>query len=467
MGRIFIAAAPKSVRDDGEELNTAIGSLLKAQELKPVLDLVVQILRSRNYEIVPVPQDLHLTQTIDWINNRARRGDVALELCADVSDHASRGAIIFYIANNDQRKTQAEQLLQAYLRRTPQLSSRGAKPDSQTELGRLAFCRQITIPALQMTIGSLIDLDDRRLIQSQRQEVALGIAEGLATWSRAVPVDQADKLIQSSSYPALDIIVNGAAYEDKGILVEGNAYIPVDLIDQLGIDLPLQGLSLQPIIRRIRYQNIVYVRAIDLREFNLVTRFETNSFATNSTYPTLSLRSALSIPRQQLEQIMGQGHSSEVQLMVFLKSHYSDGLTQFPDLPKLYREEAGIEGINYDIAFAQMCIETNFLRFGKTIRPEQNNFAGLGTIDMSQSESTHGASFPSPRIGIRAQIQHLKAYASTEPMVQAIVDPRFEYIRRGIAPSLQQLSGRWAADSQYHLKVLSVLRRLYESAGFL
>lgn len=462
MGRIFIAAAQKSVRGDGEELSTAIGSLLEAQELNPVLDLVVQILRSRNYEIVSVPQDLHLTQTIDWINNRARRGDVALELCADISDHGSRGAIIFYIANNDQRKTQSEQLLQAYLRRIPQLSSRGAKPDSQTELGRLAFCRQITIPALQMTIGSLIDLDDRRLIQSQRQEAALGIAEGLATWSRAVPQEQVDKLIQSSIYPTINLVVNGAAYEDKGILVEGNAYIPVDLIDQLGID-----LSLQSTIRRIRHQNIVFVRAIDLREFNLITRFEANSFAANNPSPILSLRSALSIPRQQLEQIMGQGHSSEVQLMVFLKSYNSDGLIQFPDLPKLYREEAGTEGVNYDIAFAQMCVETNFLRFSKSIRPEQNNFAGLGTIDRGKNENTHGASFSSPRIGIRAQIQHLKGYASTEPLVQAIVDPRFNYIRRGIAPSLQQLSGRWAADSQYHLKVSVVLRRLYESAGFL
>jgi hypothetical protein len=63
-------------------------------------------------------------------------------------------------------------------------------------------------------------------------------------------------------------------------------------------------------------------------------------------------------------------------------------------------------------------------------------------------------------------VQHLKAYASTEPFVQAIVDPRLNSIRRGIAPSLNQLSGRWAPDPQYHLRTLSMLRRLYESAGF-
>ena len=453
MGRIFITAGQRSIQDGNEDLNVAIGSFMETQEVAPVRDLVVQILRSRNYEMVPVPPDLNPAQTISWINSHARRGDVALELCADASDRTIRGAVIFYIANNYQRKTQAEQLLQSYLRRVPQMPSRGAKPDIQTDLGQLAFCRQVVVPALQMTIGSLIDLDDRRLIQSQRQDVALGIAEGLATWSRTYAADPAAKPTLSPEYPAIDISINGGgACNDKGVLVEGNAYIPVDLIDQVGVELPLQST-----IRRIRYQNIVYVRAIDLREFNIATHL-----AADSKIPTLTLRSSFSIAPQQLERIMGQGQTSDIQMMVFLKSHYADGLAQFPDLPKLYREEANIEGVNYDIAFAQMCVETNFLKFGGAVKPEQNNFAGLGAAN-----SARGASFASPRIGIRAQIQHLKSYASTTPFVQAIVDPRFDSIRRGVAPTIHQLNGRWAADPQYHTKILSVLRRLYESAGFL
>lgn len=467
MGRIFVAVGPSMGRDNYLDLSLATSSALAAQEMSLLRDLIVQILRSRNYELLPVPADLPLPQTVDWINQRARRGDVALELWADAFDRTTRGAVVFYMTYNNQRKTQAEQLLQAYLRRVPQMPGRGAKPDIQTELGQLAFCRQVMIPALQLSVGSLIDLDDRRLIQTQRQDVALGIAEGLATWSRAVSPDRTTSVSLPVEYPAIDLSVNGATCDELGVLIEGNAYIPVDLIDQLGIDLPLSSA-----IRRLSYRNIVFVRAIDLRDYNLSTRLEenNNTLGQNTLGQNtlghnalrLALRSGSSLASDSIDRIMGQGHTSDVQMMVFLKSHYSDGLARFPELPKLYREEASIEGVNADIAFAQMCVETSFLRFSGTTKPEQNNFAGLGTLS-----SLEAASFSSPRIGIRAQIQHLKAYASTGPFVQAIVDPRFSSIRRGIAPFLSQLNGRWTADLQYHNKILSVLRRLYESAGFL
>ncbi|MGA0198387.1 MAG: cell wall hydrolase, partial [Prochlorotrichaceae cyanobacterium] len=78
-----------------------------------------------------------------------------------------------------------------------------------------------------------------------------------------------------------------------------------------------------------------------------------------------------------------------------------------------------------------------------------------------------GANFPSIRLGIRALVQHLKAYASTEPILQEIIDPRFRFVRRGTAPLVSQLSGRWAADLQYGDKIISILRRLYESARLL
>lgn len=160
---------------------------------------------------------------------------------------------------------------------------------------------------------------------------------------------------------------------------------------------------------------------------------------------------------------MGHGNTSEVQLMMFLKSNNEQALSQFPDIPKLYREEGALEGVNYDIAFCQMCLETNFLRFGGDVKSTQNNFAGLGAT----GGAVPGASFPSARVGVRAQIQHLKAYASTEPILQDIVDPRFRFVTRGVAPLVGQLSGRWAADLQYGTKIMAILRRLYESAGLI
>ena len=106
-----------------------------------------------------------------------------------------------------------------------------------------------------------------------------------------------------------------------------------------------------------------------------------------------------------------------------------DAANLYRDLPRLYREEAAIESVNYDIAFAQMLVETKELTATQTVA--QNNFGGIG----SATGGTVGASFPSAQIGVRAHIQHLKAYGSVEPLVLRVVDPRFNFVRRGVAPS--------------------------------
>ncbi len=65
----------------------------------------------------------------------------------------------------------------------------------------------------------------------------------------------------------------------------------------------------------------------------------------------------------------------------------------------------------------------------------------LGAVN---SAPGNAASFKDVRTGIRAQVQHLKAYASTDPLAQACVDPRFDLVKRGCAPLLEDLNGKWA-----------------------
>ncbi|MBD1896511.1 MULTISPECIES: N-acetylmuramoyl-L-alanine amidase [unclassified Coleofasciculus] len=445
MGRIFISAGHGAGEPGGQA-----GGTTEAQEMILLRDQIVPELRSRGFEVLSVPDDQTSTQSISWINARSRSGDVALEIHADAySNPATRGATVFYISSNEERKQNAELLLLALLRRVPQLPSRGVKPDTATGVGRLSFCRDTFIPSLLMEVGYLTNPDDRFLIQNRRRDIALGIADGLASWSRGgTPTPDPGT---SPTYPSINININNQVYGEKGVLINSNAYIPIDLVDRLAID-----LTNNTSVRRVSYRGVVYVKAIELRPFNI-------SVGWDSATRTLSLRSILPICPGQLDRIMGYGNTSEVQMIMFLKANNENALAQFPDLPKLYREEATIEGVNYDIAFCQMCVETGFLRFGGDIKPSQNNFAALGSIG-GASES---ATFPSARIGVRAHIQHLKAYASLEPLVQELVDPRFRFVTRGVAPLISQLSGRWAADPQYGTKIEATLRRLYESAGFL
>jgi len=456
MGRIFIAAQGES-----EELSgRSIADMTATRQIILLRDLITQILRSRSYDPLSVPEDLNTHQAIDWINRRAQSGDVAIDLQSSVSDIVKEAAAAaFYITQNQQRRIQAEQLLQAYLRRVPQIASQGTKPDTQTDYGSLAFCRQPRIPSLTLRVGRLTNLEDQWVIPAQPQDVALGIAEGLAAWSRALSAPEQ----KAEAHQPISILLNGGLYDDEGIAVSGNAYAPFDLVDQLGIDLshppsssPISPPALQPLSYHLSYRNLVYVRAIDLREFNIGVDWEPET-------RTLKLRSALAIPVSQLDRIMGRGYASEVQMMMLLKMHNPEGLTQFAELPKLYREEAQIEGVNADIAFAQMCVETRFLQFGGLIKPEQNNFAGLGGVGTGEA----GQSFLAPRIGVRAHIQHLKAYASSEPLIQKPVDPRFHLVRRGIAPTIAQLSPRWSATPGYGSKIGAIVRQLYDSAGLL
>ena len=140
----------------------------------------------------------------------------------------------------------------------------------------------------------------------------------------------------------------------------------------------------------------------------------------------------------------------------FLQTHPATDVGEVSAIAEHYIEEAGIEGVNHDVAFCQMCIETNYLRFGGDVHRRQNNFSGIGAT----GNGVAGASFESVQIGIRAHIQHLKAYASKKPLQHRLVDPRFYRVRRGSAPYVEDLSGQWAADPNYGAKIRRKLQSL-------
>ena len=123
------------------------------------------------------------------------------------------------------------------------------------------------------------------------------------------------------------------------------------------------------------------------------------------------------------------------------------------DFANIYIEECKIEGVRPEVAFAQMCLETGYLQYGGDVKREQFNFAGIGAI----GNGAPGNSFADVRTGIRAQVQHLKAYASTEGLVNECVDPRYQYVNKGCAPTVGDLAGKWAADVNYGNKLVTVM----------
>jgi len=131
------------------------------------------------------------------------------------------------------------------------------------------------------------------------------------------------------------------------------------------------------------------------------------------------------------------------------------------ELVAYYYEEGEREGIRPDVAFAQACKETGFFRYGGTVTPDQNNYCGLGTT----STTVKGAYFATARLGVRAHIQHLLAYASTRRPGEPVVDPRYSLVRGTYGQSTlnrwEDLNGRWAVPgSTYGQSILSMFRAM-------
>ena len=130
-------------------------------------------------------------------------------------------------------------------------------------------------------------------------------------------------------------------------------------------------------------------------------------------------------------------------------------------LAQLYIEEGAAEGVKGDVAFMQAIVETGWFRFGGSVPAWKNNFAGIGATDTNPAP----AAFPDARTGVRAQIQHLRAYAdpsatscSVPPLHRPCVDPRFALVTpKGKASTWNQMgNGNWATSSTYATSILNL-----------
>lgn len=138
------------------------------------------------------------------------------------------------------------------------------------------------------------------------------------------------------------------------------------------------------------------------------------------------------------------------------------GASTINQFAQIFYEEATAEGVRAEVAFTQCMKETGFLKYGGDVLPNQYNFAGIGATG-----AVHGASFSNVRMGIRAQIQHLKAYGSVSPLTNPCVDPRFNLVKRGSAQYVEWLGIKenpngygWATSKSYGHDIVSMVNVL-------
>ena len=167
--------------------------------------------------------------------------------------------------------------------------------------------------------------------------------------------------------------------------------------------------------------------------------------------------------------IMGAAVATADQMKAYLKAKNPNVAQSVLDMVPFYLSEGAAEGVRGDIAFAQSCLETgNFGFAGSAVTLDQNNFCGMGVT----ANGLKGNSFDTPQLGIRAQVQHLKAYASTEPLKGECIDPRFKYVARGCAEVVEWLGQQenpqgkgWATGAGYGEKIIAILNAILATAG--
>ena len=168
--------------------------------------------------------------------------------------------------------------------------------------------------------------------------------------------------------------------------------------------------------------------------------------------------------------IMGQSCTTVDQMVAYYEStgrkypastYMNKGASSLRDFCQIAYEEATTEGVRAEVLFCQAMKETGWLQFGGDVKADQCNFGGLGAT----GGGAQGATFVNVREGLRAQVQHLKAYASTDALVNDCVDPRFNLVNRGCAPNLEDLNGRWAVPGDgYGQDILRMINSLLATA---
>lgn len=182
-----------------------------------------------------------------------------------------------------------------------------------------------------------------------------------------------------------------------------------------------------------------------------------------------------------LMQIMGTSQTTVAQMVRYYNSNASGydtfkakyngkyngvlakgGASTINQFAQIFYEEATAEGVRAEVAFTQCMKETGFLKYGGDVLPNQYNFAGIGATG-----AVHGASFSNVRMGIRAQIQHLKAYGSISPLTNQCVDPRFNLVKRGSAQYVEWLGIKenpngygWATSKSYGHDIVNMVNSL-------
>jgi len=119
-------------------------------------------------------------------------------------------------------------------------------------------------------------------------------------------------------------------------------------------------------------------------------------------------------------------------------------------------------GIRPELLYAQAAYKTDFGHYSGGMPPEYNNWSGISTAYTDDDERGQYEEFADPEQGVRAHFNHISAYIGLKP----IGEPHARYQVAASQPwagaviNLEDLSGKWVSDENYHLQILYLLDQM-------
>jgi N-acetylmuramoyl-L-alanine amidase len=163
--------------NNAADCGAAANGTTEAAEVIKIRDKLASLLK-QNFEVVLVPDELDLRQSIKWVNDQYKKLEDGLAFSIHLNAGGGTGAEIFYYADNEISQNIAKTIINKYCEITG-FRNRGAKADITTRHKRLGWIRDTNTWSCLIEACFIDNIEDLKKLQSNYDKVAFAMYSGI------------------------------------------------------------------------------------------------------------------------------------------------------------------------------------------------------------------------------------------------------------------------------------------------